>query len=681
MTNPGYGYEYPGVPPSWQEFQTDTQLEQMVLSYDTMLSDTVASHNARSAYLVRGYAAEVARTSVNDVEDVLVGMSRRVGGDFAYTEAEVNRAIDEGARMLEDAISPSDMAVVRELRGIIRDPRGGIGSYYYQRTLEDVTNPTSRNAIQRIMNRDVRDHMRMAAEDPRHGLGSYWVDRIIEEATPAAQPALRASLDRMVLDETRADICDPDCGVGSYRVSCDVEYATPAAQPAIRASLDRYVLAAVRADAQNPYRGPDSYWVGNKLEDVSCDDVRDLIAEDVGYTVEDIVDDPSVFDVTDYDEYRLPASHRRVESRRPLRRVLQVAAAAAAIAVAAVSMKGHVLADSGTPASHGSNPSASGPLKPGPATAPSDEIGQCYTAAPQIPVSDTAPRPVTMPYKGDTVEHVPVFPSVAFEQRVSQDVVEITAAQGGNVLWKGSGFITTDAEGNQVVVTAGHVDGGMNADQLTITTSDGRHVHPEGGCYIWANNGQLQPFTQGSEQPVDSDIAVLALSQPLVHHPLGVATSDPAPGSTVDFQNYQGDYGPQHTLFSDDTLIGSQASYTGIVAPSHAGDPDLEVITGVNNVDGPYPSQQQFETTHLTPGGSGGPVIENGVVFGVSDASVAERGKPYISAGNLSNWYNISFPGVNIGEQSGIEPENAIVMRSWLIRKALAAPILRQLSR
>ncbi|HET9174171.1 MAG TPA: trypsin-like peptidase domain-containing protein [Candidatus Saccharimonadales bacterium] len=253
----------------------------------------------------------------------------------------------------------------------------------------------------------------------------------------------------------------------------------------------------------------------------------------------------------------------------------------------------------------------------------------------------------------------------------SSALVEITTKD-----WKGSGFVTRDAFGQEVVVTAAHVVGTATMNQLTITTDDGLHVHPTGGCYIYDEDGAFKPLSSplSDRAPlVATDVAVLTLPENISSQPLPLSDRRPEAGSWLNYVNYQGNFGPKNSLFSDDTYT-TPASYVGLVEPTSAVNPDIEALTGTLSL-GKNMTVGTFETWHLVGGASGGPVEDqSGDVIGISVQGT--RDGMFLDSETLNEVYHVKFDGVHVGADTGFEPTNSVIVPSSVIRQALASPVL-----
>ena len=224
----------------------------------------------------------------------------------------------------------------------------------------------------------------------------------------------------------------------------------------------------------------------------------------------------------------------------------------------------------------------------------------------------------------------------------------------------GSGLVTTDAHGEQVIVTAAHVVANNNVRTLKVTNSDEQVVHITRGCYMYEDRGKKVNLTQ---QDVDApglheyDIAVLRPDKPLSSEPLKIAKGLPSRGTWLKFVNNQLENTPDYP-----------ADYNGLVVsrkPDSYGD---SVLTGLE----PWQKHIGGESSYtINPGASGGMVanIQTGEVVGIS---VGGEGG-YIDSTTLHQSYNVDF-NVPTGNKIGIVPVVATVIGGDIIRKAVASP-------
>lgn len=101
----------------------------------------------------------------------------------------------------------------------------------------------------------------------------------------------------------------------------------------------------------------------------------------------------------------------------------------------------------------------------------------------------------------------------------------------------GSGFITTDPDGKQVIVTAAHVVGEHELSSIVMTDIAGRQTTPTHGRYIFEGQGALSEGLVINFPEID--LAVLRPQDPLGDTSLRIGTLA-ARGTWLDMMNYQG---------------------------------------------------------------------------------------------------------------------------------------------
>lgn len=278
------------------------------------------------------------------------------------------------------------------------------------------------------------------------------------------------------------------------------------------------------------------------------------------------------------------------------------------------------------------------------------------------------PPNIEVPVTHGIAEGDPINPSRALSAAATAAVVRISV-EGG----KGSGFVVLNEEQEPVVITAAHVVIGESLNDITITTNEGETASPTGGCVIYEKDGR--PVDTSEEEKngyyPDYDIAVLTYEDDLNITPLPVAKEMPAVGDWVYFVNYQGAYGPKESLDSSELFAGP-AEYTGIMTPKYPTTTHRSVITGARDM-GPNYTRSYFDSIHMRPGASGGPVLdEAGEVIGISVATTPEG--IYLGPDDLNKIYNIDFRDTDEKPDKSFRPTNAIVLGTNILNLVLDAP-------
>jgi hypothetical protein len=282
---------------------------------------------------------------------------------------------------------------------------------------------------------------------------------------------------------------------------------------------------------------------------------------------------------------------------------------------------------------------------------------------------------------GGYIERAYVKPPSEVLSTVEQAAVEVDhhATEGPLGVWgtegHGSGFVTTDPAGNEVVVTAAHVVVDKEIGSISVQTAGGDQTAVvTGGCYVLENAGKFVEFPKKDDDskqvPVDTDLAVLILDHPLTGvTPLTVAKENPRQGDWGYAVNYQGD--------SDPEKPGHQTEYPLLVTQSMPGYP-LQGMTGLRELPTP-PSIREVEDGRVTPGASGGAVADptNGSVWAITVGGTlrgmvptAEDMRP-VNGGNL----NLTGPGANDAlESKQLVPGLAYLVGATVTQAALHSP-------
>jgi hypothetical protein len=283
------------------------------------------------------------------------------------------------------------------------------------------------------------------------------------------------------------------------------------------------------------------------------------------------------------------------------------------------------------------------------------------------------PKTLEIAVEDGYAEGDPVVPPDAADSAGKAAIVEIIANddESTEAERNGTGFVTEIA-GQQVIVTAANVVGTAALNQLTITTSDGRHTRPVEGCYAYDHNGKHETLPRNDDPTVlpDVDLAVLKTVKPLVKQPIKLSTKDPSAGQWVSFINYQADFGPANSKIPNQYNLA--ASYTGVVAPKPITKLPYDVITGAH-AQGRNVTQDIYNDIHIAGGASGGPVLnEKGRVVAVSVAGTRDLS---LGPDSLKILNSIAFTGTKTTPEDGFRPTAATVIPASIIRQVITGAL------
>lgn len=238
------------------------------------------------------------------------------------------------------------------------------------------------------------------------------------------------------------------------------------------------------------------------------------------------------------------------------------------------------------------------------------------------------------------------------EDKVDRSIVQLETSK-----WSGSGFLTEDDKGQEVVVTAAHVVDNARMRSIKITGENHVSTHPIGGCYIYEEGGKFKPLNDNSERPVDIDLAILKLAKPIGRNTLKLSRADAKRGDWVEFSNYQTFHEP-----------GDPANYTGVIISGAHDLLGLTALTGTEKVDKPV-TEGELQEIETFPGASGGAVTNlNGEVVGVSVA--ANKDGVYADQ-DMLDVYGVKMPGAKFGIMFGFVPKTADLVPSSVLKKGL----------
>ena len=239
------------------------------------------------------------------------------------------------------------------------------------------------------------------------------------------------------------------------------------------------------------------------------------------------------------------------------------------------------------------------------------------------------------------------------EDQLNHGIVRVKAADE----WHGSGFLTHDAAGREVVITAAHVVDNARMKTLSIEGENRVSTHPIGGCYIYEDNGHFKSV-DGDENPVEYDVAVFRLAKPIGGRTLKLSLKPPKRGQWLEFANYQAFHEP-----------GDPANYTGVVVSRASDQPGLDVLTGARKLEVPVTNGEAWDN-EITGGASGGPVTDlHGEVVGISVAG--DKDDIYTDGEMLKALYNVTMPGAKFGLKNGFVPTTADLVPASIIQKVL----------
>lgn len=263
---------------------------------------------------------------------------------------------------------------------------------------------------------------------------------------------------------------------------------------------------------------------------------------------------------------------------------------------------------------------------------------------------ERAPQPIHLRATPEGIVGDPRNLPASVDKYLATATVEVESYQG-QFISQGSGFITRDAKGEEVVVTAAHVYDGVPLENISVTNDSGFRVGVDGGCYMFENLGRFEPFDQNHLS--DFDIAVLKLNQSIGSSILWLSQVEPRRGQWVYFKNYQ-----------EDAPIKSPATYAGIVTHNDESHLDLQVLTGLQ-----YWRDKNYA---LRPGGSGGPAVNKlGQVVGMSFAASAET---YESRAAIKYFDNVTISGLRFGRKTKLMPVEGWLMPARALAIALDSP-------
>jgi hypothetical protein len=256
-------------------------------------------------------------------------------------------------------------------------------------------------------------------------------------------------------------------------------------------------------------------------------------------------------------------------------------------------------------------------------------------------------------------------PAVKPSKTILNGIVKITIGKE-----YGSGFVTKDGYGDEVIVTTAHAAGQAPLDDIKITARNGQSIIPEGGCFIYETvgtdiktNKPTESFASFRKQGiVDVDISVLTVSpkNKLNLTPLKIDRQQVRRGSWVKFYNYELNR-PVNDPDSFAGLVVSSPPFLGFMA-----------LTGLSYFVNSSQAKKDALATRAEGGCSGGLVAEENKIEGVCYGSDGLPGY-YDNAKMIDEAYNIEFFDAVYGFSNGFIPDGVNMDGPEVIEKALAS--------
>ena len=254
-----------------------------------------------------------------------------------------------------------------------------------------------------------------------------------------------------------------------------------------------------------------------------------------------------------------------------------------------------------------------------------------------------------------------------YADKVARSTVRIAINNGGHKSY-GTGFATTDNNGETVVVTAGHAVIGNKIDMVKVVAPDGKVFDVTDGCKIYGHtddNGQYIPVKIYQEFGGNNfDVAVLRVEDSeKLPAPLSISDRGLNKGELVYVNNYQ--------IKTDGSLpaMNEMSKFYMIVGKPELGFGFVVMLDGLmaENVV----SKTKFSDRNL-PGASGGPAFNSdGAVIGVT-YSTEERWH-YLNKTDLLQQYNAI---ISSQDDKLVKPVDTIFSSRQIIKEAIGSPVL-----
>jgi hypothetical protein len=265
---------------------------------------------------------------------------------------------------------------------------------------------------------------------------------------------------------------------------------------------------------------------------------------------------------------------------------------------------------------------------------------------------------ISLPFKDGRPSGMPADSPT---RNVLSSIVKIDMKVGISDYW-GSGFTTIDAHGKEVIVTAAHVGAVVPLKDLTISSMNGKTIHPNGGCYVNENIVDSKQIAVESFAPIlpegrgtsSIDLAILTLPYSIGNLALGFDAKQSQRGDWVQFTN-----------FEQGSSLNCPANFYGLITSNY--NEPLSALTGLSN----QPNAAAAEVNRSAPGESGGLVSTNDKIVGLSFAGTDKPGY-YDSPIDLAT-RNIFLPKANYGFDGGITPASAAIVGANTIELALGS--------